>query len=652
MDIIDIMLAKAMTPQGQTETYVSIANAAAAKAEKAKSDAADAVATVEAAASAIAETQEAADALLETARDTLETAQQAQLNIPDTEDIDAEVKKMTVNTNTVNGQNAYTYQVVTTYPDNTLNTQNITKLYKGTGNNEDGGMTQKAITDALSDKASIIYVNQQIANIPSGGGNGGSINTDLGSENEGKIVVIDENGNIISGTVSEDEIIEALVLSGGFTAKNAAGLNIDYDNKSFTRTQQSANLSMGNDFNVFPMYGQRRRCVVNNEGRILAFEGESGFSSAINGSNGQVMVYQPKFYYQRFPLSTSSNTVGKIINKDSIIISATPQNGFKLHPIFRSEQGDELDYVLFSAYEGGLYDVSESSTLTTTATNVDFNNDLLTSVPNSKPITGSSSLTLERAEKLANNRGAGWHIFNIAAENANQMLEAIEFGTMNGQAALGKGICDIGGSGNNNQAALTGSTSSLGNASGSATTTYHENNGSVTSEVVAGKVAISYRGMENPWGNTWNMINGIFITGNSYQGGGIPYICNDYNYNYNAPDINYSSAEFSLPSGSGWIATLGYGNKNLDWLLMPATCGNNANSSLPVGDNGWFNTNLNAIHIVVSGGSWSFGESNGPFYYGCDKLPSDTSYKSYGARLMFIPTKNSIYTDNLAKANA
>jgi len=33
MDIIDIMLARAMTPQGKTETYVAKANAAAAKAE-------------------------------------------------------------------------------------------------------------------------------------------------------------------------------------------------------------------------------------------------------------------------------------------------------------------------------------------------------------------------------------------------------------------------------------------------------------------------------------------------------------------------------------------------------------------------------------------------------------------------------------------
>ena len=94
MDIIDIMLAKAMTPQGQTETYVSIANAAATKAEKAKTDAAEAVATIEAAASTIEETQELANTLLATAQETLETAQEAQINTLDTEDVDDEIKKL------------------------------------------------------------------------------------------------------------------------------------------------------------------------------------------------------------------------------------------------------------------------------------------------------------------------------------------------------------------------------------------------------------------------------------------------------------------------------------------------------------------------------------------------------------------------------
>jgi len=122
MDIIDVMLARALTPQGQTETYVSIANAAAAKAAKAEQDAESAIATVEAAADEIATAKEEAADLLEAAQQTLETAQQAQLNIPDTEDIDAEVKKLNVSVNTVSGTNVNTVQVVTTYPDNTLNT--------------------------------------------------------------------------------------------------------------------------------------------------------------------------------------------------------------------------------------------------------------------------------------------------------------------------------------------------------------------------------------------------------------------------------------------------------------------------------------------------------------------------------------------------
>ena len=96
MDIIDIMLARAMTPQGQTETYVSIANAAAAKAEKAKQDATEAIATVTAAAEDIAEKQDAADTLLASAQEALETAQEAQINMLDTEDVDAEVKKLDV----------------------------------------------------------------------------------------------------------------------------------------------------------------------------------------------------------------------------------------------------------------------------------------------------------------------------------------------------------------------------------------------------------------------------------------------------------------------------------------------------------------------------------------------------------------------------
>ena len=639
MDIIDIMLAKAMTPQGQTDIYVSKANKAAAKAAKAEQDAAAAIAVVTNAAEDIAEAQLAASQLLEDAQAALDTAQQAQINTLDIEDVDDEVKKMSVDTNVVEGNAANTLQVITTYPDNTLNTQNITKLYKSTGNNEDGAMTQKAVTDALAENRA--YVEEAVANLPTPSAG----TTDLGEENNGKIVIVGSDGLITEGTVLEEDIISALIINGGYTARDAVGIEIDYDNKTVKRTQQATNKEMGTDFNGYSMYGGRMRCNVADNGTITAFYGDSNYRE--DGSNGQVMIYQPKFYYQRIPITTENNKVGKTIIRDSIMISNTVQNGFKLHPIFKTSDGQELDYVLLSAYEGGLYDVSAHSYATTTAANVDFSNDQLSSIAGTKPITGSSNLSLTKAEQLASNRGTGWHIFNIQAESACQMLEVIEFGTFNGQTALGSGICNLG-AGENNIAALTGATASLGNASGTAAVTTLEANGSTTETSDTDKSAISYRGLENPWGNVWQMLNGILISGNTTSNGGIPYICKNYNYSYNALTNDYESAGFSLPNNSGWISALGYGSKDCDWLLMPAAT-ENANSALPIGDNGWFDSNLTGLRMVVHGGGWSFTESDGPFYYGCDKQPTDSTYKSYGARLMFIPSKNDIYTANIAK---
>ena len=627
MDIIDIMLAKAMTPQGQTETYVNIANAAATKAEKAKSDAAEAVATVEAAAATIEETQEAAETLLATAQEALETAQQAQINTLDTDDVDAEVKKMTVNTNTVSGQNANTLQVITTYPDNTLNTQNITKLYKSTGNNEDGSMTQKVITDALNLKADAstaatkTYVDQQIANIPSGGGN---VTIHFTTDDAGHILAIDENGNVVASNITEEVIVDSLITSGNYVAKAAVGLDMDYNNKIFTRTQQAVGLSMGSDFDQFVMYGGRVKCNVADNGTINAFYGDNNYRE--DGSNGQVMIYQPKFYYKRTPYTLENSAHGKIIRHESLILSNVAQAGFKLAPIF---DGD-LDYVLLPAYDGSL------------------DNDKLASVAGATPL---SNLTITAAEDLAKARGEGWHIVNFAAESANQMLEIVEFGMMNGQIALEQGITS---NPSNGQACyfITGSTASLGNGTGAAESTQVVVNGNTSTQTNVGYRAITYRGMENPWGNFWQMIAGVNIYGNGSSGAGIPYICTDYNYTPSQIGSNYEEIGFTLPSDYKWLSAMGYGNSKYDWVFLPIECSNSASSLLPIGDSIWVTKGLNGINILASGGSYGFGEECGPFYYATDRNINESSRVNYGAKLMFIPTKNSIYDSNIAKWSA
>ena len=631
MDIIDIMLAKALTPQGQTDAYVAKANKAAAKAAKAEQDATAAIATVDAAAEDIAAKVEAADDLLAEAQEVLETAQQAQINMPE------------VYTTTGQNTDGYmTQKAVTDALAEKADTSSLNIYVTTTAMNT--ALEEKADASALAGKADKTYVDNAITNIPTSGGG----NTYLGEENEGKIVVVGADGNVAAGAISEEEIIESLMMIGGYTARNAVGLEIDYENKTFTRTQGAVNKSMGSDFNSYLMYGGRRRCIVNDSGEIVAFYGEEGYIE--DGTAGQVMIYQPKFYYQRIPLNTTVNKVGKIVTRDSLMISTTPQNGFKVHPLFLDANGDELDYVFLSAYEGGVYSASYGAKMGNVYNSLNTENDKMLSVMGTRPITGDSGMNLANAEKLANNRGTGWHIFNLAAESANQMLEIIEFGTLNGQSALGRGVSDMGVGGATNKPAISGSTIALGNGSGSATETrYNGEGGNYFTENTAGKVSICYRGMENPWGNVWKMIGGLIVNGNGLVNGGVPYICTNFNYSYNSLANNYKSAGFSLPNGNGWISALGYGEKDYDWVLMPAAADSSANSALPVGDNGWFDANLTGNRLVTVGGSWSFAESNGPFYYACDKPLDNSIYTSYGARLMFIPTKNSIYTANIQK---
>ena len=632
MDIIDIMLAKAMTPQGQTETYVAIANAAASKAEKAKDDADTAIATVEAAADEIATAKSEATDLLATAREALETAQAAQINTLDTEDVDDEIKKMSVNTNVVDGTGAKTIQVITTYPDSTLNTQNVTKLYKSTGANEDGAMTQKAITDALaakadasalSSKADKTYVDQKIAQIPTGGGSGSSINMD--PSDAGHLVTIDEDGNLVPSLATDEAVIEALLQAGTYVAQNAVGLDIDYANRSFYRTQEAIGKSMGTDFDSYPMYGGRIKCNVADDGTINAFYGNNNYVE--DGSNGQVMIYQPKFYYKRIIRTAEELIKGKVVRHETLIISGTEQAGFKLAPIFKGD----LDYVLLPAYDAGLV------------------NDKLTSIAGVLPV---NNITIAQAEAYANARGTGWHIMNMAAESANQMLEIVEFGTMNGQSAIEEGITYIPEGSDGRCLFITGSTASLGNGTGHASTTVMDVNGTHSNMTDDGKRAICYRGMENPWGNLWSMIGGLNIIGDGSLNAGTPYICTDFNYTPDTAGSNYEDIGFALPSAyTGWINAMGYGNEKYDWIYLPVECNTSANSLLPVGDALWAVPNLNGAMIVATGGSFGYKEACGPFYYAADRTAQDSARINYGAKLLYIPTKNAIYEANIAKWN-
>ena len=73
---------------------------------------------------------------------------------------------------------------------------------------------------------------------------------------------------------------------------------------------------------------------------------------------------------------------------------------------------------------------------------------------------------------------------------------------------------------------------------------------------------------------------------------------------------------------------------------------NNGNSALPTGDQIWVSASLDGTNSIAVGGRFDSGNQAGPFAYICDTNIGSTS-RSIGARLMFIPTKNDTYYNNI-----
>lgn len=428
----------------------------------------------------------------------------------------------------------------------------------------------------------------------------------------------------------------------GITADDIVGIQVDYKNKTFKRLAGAANLTKGSDFDKFTMFGGRKRCNVADDGSIVAWYGDADYKE--DGSMGQVMVYQPKFYYLVYPVEYDpiDTGIGYNLRKANYYVSEKPSAGFRLHPAFYDSNGNEIDYFLTSAYEGSIYDASASAYLLNDEQVMNTGEDKFSSIAGARPASGSSQdLTRPNIEAMAQNRGTNWHGDLIKQVSAEQMLMIIEMGMMNLQTAIAQGIVSLpwttGSDTTSSYAAATGSTASLGNGTGRAekTTTYE---GGVAKEyTVDGKTSVCWRGKENFWGNIWKFVYGINIWGNGSMGGGQPYICNDFNFAESRNSENYEPAGFTVANAGGYISAMGY-STTCDWLFIASEC--LGNSSLPVGDYTWSTVNLNGYHIARLGSSWGSGGNAGAFYWDLDNGVG-YRYRHVGGRLVYIPTRDS-----------
>lgn len=241
--------------------------------------------------------------------------------------------------------------------------------------------------------------------------------------------------------------------------------------------------------NALP-WGGMRRCVVNQDGTVAYYlhpensnykeDGTPVDWTEVENNVQNVMVEIPKFYYCKKKVGDDwiFGVADAPVETDKISIDE-----WKVHPAFyrdrtklcddQSANPVEVDYRYIGAFHGWVDGANR-----------------LRSLPNKMPTV---SKTISTFRDHAKNMGVGWSQWDYYLLYAIQMLYITEYGHGDSQTMIGRGYVD-----NNSSATVTGGTLQYGNKTFGETT---------------GKQQMSYRGIEDFWGNVSNLIDGLYYDG-------------------------------------------------------------------------------------------------------------------------------------------
>lgn len=279
----------------------------------------------------------------------------------------------------------------------------------------------------------------------------------------------------------------------------------------------------------------------------------------------------PQFYYK----------VEKSGNIFRYYVADGPIDGFSLHP------GSE-SYI--ARYEGYLVNKSGGQALC--------------SYSNTPAKTG---LTRAEFRNYAKNFASNAQLYDFAAWCAVGLLYRVEYADWGSQEKIGPGIV------NDTAAHKTGETDAM---------VYHTGRAAGTD----GKTAVQYRGIENPWGNVWEWVDGINV--NNYS----PCICTDPTKYADDTTTNYTVAGVPL-GGSGSTKTLGI-STNLPWAYLPREPGGSETTYIPDSMN-----SSSEWKVLMVGGSRGNSSAAGLFCFHAGNS-SSSSGVSIGTRLQFREVKS------------
>ena len=394
-----------------------------------------------------------------------------------------------------------------------------------------------------------------------------------------------------------------IIKADDFVVADIYGLRWNRSTDTFTRLYKASGLTAGANFDSILPWSGMRRCNVADDGTINAYYGDAGF--AYDGSNGQVMVEVPKFWYKTYRE-----------DKDNIVflVANEPKSGFKLHPAF-VRNGQVLDYIYPAAFEGhsdgGSPEKMESIANVVPSTSTSTHDTI-------GSITPYSDATIVGCRTAAQERGIHWEQCDFLTRCAIYYLFIVEYATFDMQSAIAEGVVDRG-SGTDHNGVITGETAGydggddLGNSSGTSNT----GNGN-------GYESISYRGIENLWGNIWEWCDGINI-----QADHKPWIA-DHGFASDKFSSPYYSLNTTLPNSNDYGSDILI-NDVLDAGFL--TIEVNGSSSSGLFDYYYQDTGDRVARV---GGNWSVGLYAGGFTWLVNPT-SATSNRTIGSRALLMP---------------
>lgn len=349
------------------------------------------------------------------------------------------------------------------------------------------------------------------------------------------------------------------LFSGVFNASSSGvvyGVNWNPTTDTYERTGIAAGVALSTSY-AGVIQTKMKRCVLNADGTVKYYlsatdstKKADGSAAIIDGTDGNVMVEIPKFWYKY-------ENVGGV---HKWLISDTTQTGYEVHPAF-IRGGVEKSFRYYCAYQGytlGTKLISGSGR-----------------VP-----TASKTRATFRTEAAAN--GTGWSQIDWNLLIAVQLLYLVEYANFNTQAMLGQGITS-----GSVYTAVTGSSNSLGNVSSPSTNTSTQ--------------FMSYRGIENWYGQIYKFIDGVNVKERVY------YVNN--NPATFADDVftgDYINTGITSVTTSGYVKNLVASGKG---FVASDTSGGSDSTFVP--DYFYQNT---GIRIMYVGGSAGNGAGAGGFY--------------------------------------